>query len=115
MNGSIKVQSEVKKGTTFQVILKNIEVGTLDISDLEEQNDEDIFFETATILLVDDVATNRKLINSLLLNTKLNIIEAINGQEAVDIIQKSNDIDSVDNLLNGYKTLVNKLENLKGK
>ncbi|RLA82414.1 MAG: hypothetical protein DRG78_07280 [Epsilonproteobacteria bacterium] len=109
MNGSIDVQSEVNKGTTFAVMLKDIEVSLLETLDCNEQNNEDILFKKAKILVVDDVATNRKLVHSLLLNTQLDIIEAVNGQEAIDVIEKSNDIDLVlmdlrMPIMNGYQS-----------
>jgi len=57
--------------------------------DNSTQNSEDKFqhlsFATATILLVEDMESNRKIVNYYLENFDLKITEAVNGEEAVKI------------------------------
>jgi len=95
LNGSITLQSEVHKGSTFSVILKDIEISLVEIEEKNEEGFEKILFDKAKILIVDDVATNRKLVNSLLLTTDITIIEATNGQESIEIVQNCDDIDLI--------------------
>ena len=86
MNGEVKVASQVGVGSTFQVVLQGVDVAAVD--ELEHDDDaasiEGIDFEPATILLVDDVETNRQLVVAYLQDYGFEIAEATNGQEAVD-------------------------------
>ena len=89
MNGTIEVKSEVQKGSTFTVNLYDINVG----SHIETKNKDElpnIEFEPATILVVDDILGNRKLVTATLANENFKFIEAHNGKEAVDIVKDSN-------------------------
>ncbi|MFA6404302.1 MAG: PAS domain S-box protein [Salinivirgaceae bacterium] len=81
MNGTIQIQSALKKGTTFIIKIPNITY----LRDFERPTDNfhfdpaNIVFEKATILIVDDVAHNRKYIVDALKNTNIEIIEAEDG------------------------------------
>ena len=90
MNGEISFSSQVDVGTTFLIVLKNLEVitntnfFTSPEEDSSKFNDK-ILFQPATILLVDDVALNRELIIQFLKKyPELEILEANNGKDAVD-------------------------------
>ena len=48
--------------------------------------------EQKTVLVVDDVKPNRKLLNALLLRQGFNVIEAENGQQAVEMYQQHDDL-----------------------
>ena len=108
MDGSIKVQSEVQKGSTFIIKLYNVDVGSLRDN---ENNTElpEIEFEKSNILVVDDILANRKLVTATLANDSFTFIEATNGQEAVNkVLDKSNKIDLIlmdlrMPIMNGYE------------
>ena len=94
MDGSVEVESELGVGSTFILSLKNINIASIEEQDIDSQariNVNDIKFEPATILVVDDIDENRSLVIESISSTKLNIIEAVNGKEAVEIAKK-NDI-----------------------
>jgi signal transduction histidine kinase/CheY-like chemotaxis protein len=89
MEGDITVQSQEGKGSTFRITLKNVVLST------REQDPENgdsgrwkaITFEKATILVVDDKELNRKLLIKFLAGYDLDIIEAGNGEEAIEKIK----------------------------
>ena len=88
MGGEIYVTSEVGKGSTFHVTLKGMTVAS--VSDLEDQEEAEIdvdavTFEPATILIADDVEVNRNLIIGYLEGYDFNFLEAVNGEEAVEL------------------------------
>jgi polar amino acid transport system substrate-binding protein/two-component system sensor histidine kinase EvgS len=112
MDGDIKLESEVQKGSDFIITLYDVEVGTT-IQEEEEIFDiPDVEFENATILVVDDIAENRKLVNATLAKNNFTLLEAKNGQEALDIVK--NHKENIDLILmdlrmpimNGYEATI---------
>jgi PAS domain S-box-containing protein len=88
MGGSIQVESEVDKGSTFTLILEEVEV-TEDPGQLQEEPAADdmhtIWFEPATVLIVDDIPDNRQLLKDYLDPYGFALLEAENGKEAIEI------------------------------
>jgi PAS domain S-box-containing protein len=90
MGGSISIKSQVDKGTVFEIILQHVSVAA---TRTEEKIDdalisENILFEAARVLIVDDIAENRFLVKEFFENTRVQIIEADNGEEAVSASKK---------------------------
>jgi len=91
MDGEIYAQSETGKGSIFEITLRNIEVSTVHPESLISKNILDFkhySFEKATVLIVDDFESNRTLLKSFLLKTKVTILEATNGQEGVELAKQ---------------------------
>lgn len=88
MNGEVTVTSKLGQGSTFNIILKNIDVAVFseEAPLIEEQFDpKSVIFEKGAILLiVDDVAANRSLVNGYLESYNITIYEAENGKEAIN-------------------------------
>jgi two-component system, NarL family, sensor histidine kinase EvgS len=83
LGGHLSLQSEVGKGSTF----------TLSIPDMlysreyraEEYDDHKVYeFKPATILVVDDITDNRELIKGIYKKQPFTILEAANGEEALN-------------------------------
>lgn len=85
MNGSISVESAPDKGSTFTVILNEVEISDeidLPLPSEEAANSDRIIFQPATLLIADDVANNRDLIKGYLEEFPFEYIEADNGEDA---------------------------------
>jgi CheY-like chemotaxis protein/nitrogen-specific signal transduction histidine kinase len=91
MGGEVSVQSEEGKGSTFRVLLKNIPIASVikePITKSGVHTDVDaIRFEKALILVVDDKELNRRLLKEFLDYPGIDVIEAENGKEAVDMVK----------------------------
>jgi PAS domain S-box-containing protein len=95
MQGVISVDSISGKGSTFTVLLDKVAISYVtrgSESDLSEN--EEIKFESSTILVTDDVATNIEAVENLLLPTTVNIITANGGEIALELL-KSNHVDLI--------------------
>ncbi len=92
MHGHIYIESDVGKGSCFQVELHHVEV----VHEDEEvkpalsspKNYQSWVFAPATVLLVDDVPLNRELIKEYLSSYPFNIIEAGDGEEAINLAKQ---------------------------
>jgi signal transduction histidine kinase/DNA-binding NarL/FixJ family response regulator len=90
MGGNIEVQSKENQGSRFRLLLSGVRLAE---SPAEADNEvvfnpEKIAFEPDSVLVVDDVATNRLLIKEFLRSTKLTTIEAENGEDAVHLAKE---------------------------
>ncbi|MEK8017993.1 MAG: response regulator [Candidatus Parabeggiatoa sp.] len=85
MNGQICVKSTVGLGSVFEITLRDVEVSSTVLTESEGEgfNYEDIVFEKALVLVVDDIEANRNLIQEWLSQVNLDVIEAENGIEAL--------------------------------
>ncbi len=85
MNGRITVDSSADAGSTFEIILRDVDVSLSEVPLAEERtfDIENISFETAKILVTDDVESNREMLSELLSRVNLDVLTAENGQEAV--------------------------------
>lgn len=88
MNGTIRVESKLGKGSTFYVLLPEVEVAHV-LPEKKAQKMElgGIRFVDSTVLIVDDIEPNRKMLTGVLEPTGINILEAENGKEALDIVE----------------------------
>ncbi len=90
MGGSISVISTPQKGSTFEILLKDVSIPLTHAASYEEKafDFKNIKFEKATLLIVEDIPLNRKLIKEYLRYTDIDIIEAENGEEAIPLARK---------------------------
>jgi two-component system sensor histidine kinase EvgS len=92
MNGEISFRSEQGQGSTFEVRLRDVAVsGTLSLTEAEKSasSEEKIIAENKTILIADDVSTNRLLLKAFFKNTKIRILEAGDGLQAVNAAEQA--------------------------
>ncbi len=110
MNGKITVESEIGKGSIFRIHLEKVivpDIGTSGKSQDESSQTNNIQFDNVKILLVEDMESNSEVIKLYLEECNCEIIEAKNGQEALDIIKTDKpDLILMDiqmPVLNGYE------------
>lgn len=92
MDGELRVESELNKGSTFSVLLKHIEIsedqGIPDQITSNEQTLSRVLFEPATLLIADDDILNRRLISACFKGSGLTLIEAETGADALEKIHQ---------------------------
>jgi ligand-binding sensor domain-containing protein/signal transduction histidine kinase/CheY-like chemotaxis protein len=86
MRGDITVRSKIGKGSTFEVILKNVLISTAlpAARQIKIVDTKKIRLEKATIMVADDQPMNRRLIKGYLRHHDIDIIEVKNGRLAVE-------------------------------
>ncbi len=121
MGGEISVKSEYGKGSSFCVRFNAIEKGALsDTEKFHKRNTkQNLTFNPAKILVVDDIKNNHDLVQNFLENYDLQIIKAKDGEQAVELAQTSSpDVILMDLKMpgmNGYEAtaIIRGDENLK--
>ncbi len=114
MNGSIEVDSSVGNGSTFTIHIPQQVVDKHNIGETEncsftsekEQYVELLHAPNAKLLIVDDVALNREIIQLLLEKTEIQIDQAEDGYKCLDMVKKNNyDIIFMDQMMPGIDGL----------
>jgi signal transduction histidine kinase/response regulator of citrate/malate metabolism len=85
MGGTITVDSKESQGSRFCISLPRVAVAPADSTTNAEMafNPNEIFFNETTILIADDVASNRLLLKEFLRPSPITTMEAENGEDAV--------------------------------
>jgi two-component system cell cycle sensor histidine kinase/response regulator CckA len=85
--GSISVDSEVGKGTTFKIYFPRIAAKAEEL--MQTQEIDDVISGSETILLVEDDESVRKVTASLLSSAGYRVIEANNAEKALEVMTAS--------------------------
>ncbi len=89
MDGKLTVKSQVGKGSTFNINLYNVPVSsTMHTVSAQSINVQSLVYNEETLLIVDDIPSNRILLEELFSGKNLHILSAKNGLEAVNIAKK---------------------------
>ena len=90
-NGEISVESQIGVGSTFTVTFRDVQVATEEqvaASLPDDFNPDSVSFDSATVLVADDVSANRELVKGFLDGHPLSFVEAENGEEAVELTRR---------------------------
>ncbi len=87
LGGDISLSSEIGEGTTFEILLRDVAVAAARRESLMDEiyDWDELAFEPAVVLVVDDVAANRVLVREFLLQKFLTVIEAEDGLQALEM------------------------------
>ncbi len=89
LDGSIALKSKLGRGSSFYVTIPNILVGSQkDSEPTTQKQSEKVVFKDSTILIADDVITNRELLKNIIKGDKITFIEAINGEQAIKLAEE---------------------------
>ena len=88
LNGSVSVKSVPGKGSTFTIHLNNVKVSHSEDAILKQRLPiSNASLKPATIMIIDDIDYNIDLLKKSINNPQLNFIEAIDGNDALLILQ----------------------------
>lgn len=97
LGGELKVKSEEGKGSVFYFDLElenaDYEIVKEDVESPVKKEDKN--WASKTILVVEDIDSNLKMIQIALQKTKVNILAANTGEKAIEICKNMKDIDLV--------------------
>ncbi len=111
MQGEISVSSKVGAGSRFEVRIPRVPMGaTAEICETNlHYTADEIEFQPAKVLVVDDSPFNRSLARAYLNRLNLTCLEAANGREAIEAAKKHKPdlvlLDMVMPVLDGYETM----------
>lgn len=89
LNGNISVVSENGKGSVFTVELKDVEIAQhSNNQNTESENTDDIVFEPATVLVVDDIDYNIVVLKNMVDDKNISFLEADSGEMALEMLEK---------------------------
>ncbi|WP_347985805.1 transporter substrate-binding domain-containing protein [Methylomonas sp. AM2-LC] len=90
MGGSISIKSQPGHGSTFTVRLNQVDVAAIKVTPSSRFNHStpaEILFRPATVLVVDDIENNRRLIRENFIGSQVSLLEAENGLEAIAVAE----------------------------
>ena len=91
MGGTIDVESQEKKGTKFTFVIPKVAVAkpeSINQTTTNSFDPDEMIFDAAKVLIVDDISSNRTLIKEFFRTTPLEPIEAENGLVAVELTKR---------------------------
>lgn len=90
MNGDLSVSSQMGKGSTFTLVLRQVPVGEILITaEVQDESGSDIRFAPCRIVVVDDVDINIRLVASFLKGHPVEIVSAWDGLSGIEKVRST--------------------------
>ncbi|HBX51596.1 MAG: hypothetical protein A2275_18735 [Bacteroidetes bacterium RIFOXYA12_FULL_35_11] len=92
LGGTIKVESEIGKGSVFYIIVYDIEIASFHSDESSEniiQHLPEIRFHNPVILMAEDVLSNRQVVRGYLETMNITIVETENGEDCLIAARKN--------------------------
>lgn len=89
MGGDLRVSSVLNQGSTFSITIPDLQFKNQVKDEQSEDLTLDIIFEPANILVADDVAANRALVEAYLANYDLRLTMVNDGEALVELFKQS--------------------------
>ncbi len=92
LGGNIYIESELNKGTTLYFTIKDMVDDQSEVVQTQVEKpktEETLNWKDNTVLIVEDEVTNFKLLEAILSKTKINILYASDGFEAIELFKKN--------------------------
>ncbi|UCH92485.1 MAG: response regulator, partial [Candidatus Aminicenantes bacterium] len=90
MGGEISVDSEPGSGSTFTILIRNVNVSQ-DVNKINDEDDFDyssIVFERQKLLIVDNNKEIRRIVKGYLEGSRIKVLEAEDGKKAVQMAKE---------------------------
>lgn len=91
LNGTINLQSELNKGTTFQVTIPT----NIDLEKAQNNNAKPVRKTKYTVLIVEDEESNYLYLNELLSKYPFETLHAQTGKQAINLCRNNQNIDLI--------------------
>jgi PAS domain S-box-containing protein len=88
LKGDIQLNSIPNVGTTFRISLPNTKIGRTNKTNLISNYIENIEFDDAKVLIVEDNESNRKVLTEMLSNLGVDSVSVENGQLAIQMLEE---------------------------
>ncbi len=91
MNGEITVESELNRGSCFFILFREVEIAFMDSLGARQSRQIDFVslkFNKSTVIVADDIEYNRELIKAYLAQYDFVIIEAENGKQVIEMVNR---------------------------
>jgi len=89
MDGTITVASTIGKGSTFKVYIPNILIGSrMQTEPVRIKQTRKVLFKNSTVLIADDVTSNRELLKGIITGNNINFYEAVDGKQTMKLAEE---------------------------